>query len=111
MNVLLLLALNFSGFAALCLAMEKHQHEVRGRGLGTARTRQLLVVGWLLLLFTFGLAVHAQAWGIGPVLWLGSLTAAAAVLALWLLPYRRGLILPAALIAPVLAGMAQLLAG
>lgn len=111
MNVLLVLALNFSGFAALCLAMEKHQHEVRGRRLGTARTRQLRLVGWALLLLTFGLAVHAQGWGIGPVLWLGSLTAATAVLALWLLPYRRGWILPAALLAPALAGMAQLLAG
>ncbi|MEA9554765.1 DUF3325 domain-containing protein [Xanthomonas nasturtii] len=111
MSVLLLLALNFSGFAALCLAMEKHQHEVRGRSLGTARTRQLRIVGWLLLSLTFGIAVHAQGWGIGPVLWLGTVTAAAALLSLWLLPYRRALILPAAMAAPVLAGMAQLLAG
>lgn len=42
MSVVLLLALNFSGFAALCLAMEKHQHEVRGRALGMTRSRQLL---------------------------------------------------------------------
>ncbi|APO96050.1 DUF3325 domain-containing protein [Xanthomonas vesicatoria] len=111
MSVLLLLALNFSGFAALCLAMEKHQHEVRGRSLGAARTRQLRSIGWVLLLCTFGLAVRAQGWGIGPVLWLGTLTAAAAPLSLWLLPYRRGAILPAALVAPVLAGMGQLLAG
>ncbi len=40
MSVLLLLALNFSGFAALCLAMDKHQLELRGRLLGTARSRQ-----------------------------------------------------------------------
>lgn len=111
MSVLLLLALNFSGFAALCLAMEKHQHEVRGRSLGAARTRQLRSIGWVLLLCTFGLAVRMQGWGIGPVLWLGTLTAAAAPLSLWLLPYRRGAILPAALLAPVAAGMAQLLAG
>ena len=95
MSVVLLLALNFSGFAALCLAMEKHQHEVRGRALG-----------WLLLLVTFALAVSAQGWGIGSVLWLGTLSAGAAVLSLWLLPYRRGLILPAAIAAPVVAGMA-----
>ncbi|WP_355606582.1 DUF3325 domain-containing protein [Xanthomonas cannabis] len=111
MSVMLLLALNFSGFAALCLAMEKHQHELRGRSLGTARTRQLRSIGWLLLLLAFGLAVRAQGWGIGPVLWLGTLTATAAVLALWLLPYRRGAVLPAAIAVPVLAGAAHLLMG
>ncbi|KPN06988.1 DUF3325 domain-containing protein [Xanthomonas arboricola] len=111
MSVWLLLALNFSGFAALCLAMDKHQQEVRGRTLGAARARQLRVLGWLLLLLTFGLAVHAQGWGIGPVLWLGTLTGAAGLLSLWLLPYRRGLILPTAVAAPVLAGALQLLLG
>ena len=65
MSVVLLLALNFSGFAALCLAMEKHQHEVRGRALGMTRSRQLRALGWLLLLVTFALAVSAQGWGIG----------------------------------------------
>ncbi|MBB4133114.1 MULTISPECIES: DUF3325 domain-containing protein [unclassified Xanthomonas] len=111
MNVLLLLALNFSGCAALCLAMDKHQHEVRGRVLGAARSRQLRALGWLLLLLSGGLAVHAQGWGIGPVLWLGTLTGAAALLSLWLLPYRRGLILPTAVAAPVLTGVMQLLVG
>ncbi|RBC46981.1 DUF3325 domain-containing protein, partial [Xanthomonas oryzae pv. oryzae] len=48
---------------------------------------------------------------IGPVLWLGTLTAAAALLSLWLLPYRRGAIAPAALAAPVLAGVVQVLTG
>ncbi|OAX87844.1 hypothetical protein A7D16_14050 [Xanthomonas nasturtii] len=111
MSVLLLLALNFSGFAALCLAMDKHQQEFRGRLLGAARSRQLRVLGWVLILLTFGLAVHAQGWGIGPVLWLGTLTGAAAVLSLWLLPYRRGAIVPAALVAPVLVGVMQVLMG
>ncbi len=111
MSVLLLLALNFSGFAALCLAMDKHQLKLRGRLLGTARSRQLRVLGWLLLCVTFALAVHAQGWGIGAVLWLGTLTASAAVLSLWLLPYRRGAIVPAAVAAPVLAGVMQVLIG
>ncbi|WP_017165440.1 DUF3325 domain-containing protein [Xanthomonas phaseoli] len=104
MSVLLLLALNFSGFAALCLAMDKHQQQLRGRLLGTTRSRQLRVVGWLLLCLTFALAVHAQGWGIGAVLWLGTLTASAAVLA-------RGAIVPAAVAAPVLAGVVQVLLG
>ncbi|OCG79799.1 DUF3325 family protein, partial [Xanthomonas euvesicatoria] len=54
---------------------------------------------------------HAQGWGIGAVLWLGTLTASAAVLSLWLLPYRRGAIVPAAVAAPVLAGVMQVLIG
>ncbi|MCL1526125.1 DUF3325 domain-containing protein [Xanthomonas nasturtii] len=111
MSVLLLLALNFSGFAALCLAMDKHQQDLRGRLLGAARSRQLRVLGWVVVLLTFALAVHAQGWGIGPVLWLGTLTGAAAVLSLWLLPYRRGAIVPAALAAPVLVGVMQVLLG
>ncbi|XUP37280.1 DUF3325 domain-containing protein (plasmid) [Xanthomonas axonopodis pv. vasculorum] len=110
MNVLLL-ALNFSGLAVLCLAMDKHQQELCGLLLGTARSRQLRVVGWLLLCLSFALAVHAQGWGIGTVLWLGTLTATAAVLSLWLLPYRRGAVVPAAVAAPVLAGVVQVLIG
>ncbi|AAW77636.1 DUF3325 domain-containing protein [Xanthomonas oryzae pv. oryzae] len=111
MSVLLLLALNFSGFAALCLAMDTHRQALHGRVSGAARSRQLRVLGWFLLVLTFGLAVQAQGWGIGPVLWLGTLTAAAALLSLWLLPYRRGAIAPAALAAPVLAGVVQVLTG
>ncbi|AUJ14338.1 hypothetical protein BVV20_00920 [Xanthomonas oryzae pv. oryzae] len=105
----------FSGFAALCRAMDTHRQALHGRVSGAARSRQLRVPGWFLLVLTFGLAVQAQGWGIGPVLWLGTLTAAAALLSLslwlWLLPYRRGAIVPAALAASVLAGVVQVLTG
>lgn len=62
-SVLLLLALNFSGFAALCLAMDTHRQALHGRVSGAARSRQLRVLGWFLLVLTFGLAVQAQGWG------------------------------------------------
>ncbi|MGS0537445.1 DUF3325 domain-containing protein [Xanthomonas oryzae pv. oryzicola] len=93
--------------------MDTHRQALHGRVSGAARSRQLRVPGWFLLVLTFGLAVQAQGWGIGPVLWLGTLTAAAALLSLllWLLPYRRGAIVPAALAAPVLAGVVQVLTG
>ncbi|WP_425479818.1 DUF3325 domain-containing protein [Xanthomonas oryzae] len=93
--------------------MDTHRQALHGRMSGAARSRQLRVPGWFLLVLTFGLAVQAQGWGIGPVLWLGTLTAAAALLSLllWLLPYRRGAIVPAALAAPVLAGVVQVLTG
>ncbi|WP_425526439.1 DUF3325 domain-containing protein [Xanthomonas oryzae] len=93
--------------------MDTHRQALHGRVSGAARSRQLRVPGWFLLVLTFGLAVQAQGWGIGPVLWLGTLTAAAALLSLWLwlLPYRRGAIVPAALAASVLAGVVQVLTG
>ncbi|KAB7769736.1 DUF3325 domain-containing protein [Xanthomonas maliensis] len=109
MNALPVLALNFSALVALCLAMDKHHVEVRARTPTTAGAKRLRALGWLVLLLAFALAVHAQGWGIGSLLWLGTLTATAALLALWLLPYRRRLIVPAAVAAPLLAAVTTLL--
>ncbi|MGD3046760.1 DUF3325 domain-containing protein, partial [Xanthomonas oryzae] len=52
--------------------MDTHRQALHGRVSGAARSRQLRVPGWFLLVLTFGLAVQAQGWGIGPVLWLGT---------------------------------------
>jgi hypothetical protein len=102
----LALGLSFTGFTALCLAMEKHQLELYGKDRATPRRmRQLQVAGWLLLTATFALCVVARGWAIGPVQWLGTLTVTAVVLALWLVPYRPKAIVPAALAAP-LVGLA-----
>jgi hypothetical protein len=107
---LLGLALAFSGFVALCLAMEKHQMELHGARRATpARTRQLRGVGWLLLGAAFACCVTAAGWGIGPVLWLGTLSASAALLTYGLLPYRPRAIVPLALIAPPLGLVGALL--
>jgi hypothetical protein len=98
----LALALSYSGFSALCLAMEKHHLELYGKDRTSPQRMQLLRgLGWLLLAVAFGLSVAARGWAIGPVQWLGALTAGAVVLALWLLPYRPKAIVPAALAAPV----------
>lgn len=100
----LALALNYSGFTALCLAMERHQLELYGRDRAGAQRRRLLrIVGWLLLGLTFGLCVRASGWAVGPVQWLGALTASAALLTFALLPYRPSAIVPTAVTAPLLA--------
>ncbi len=100
------IALAFSGFTALCLAMEKHQLELYGKDrAGPERMRLWRIVGWLLLAAAFALCVSARGWGIGPVLWLGTLSAGAVVVALWLLPYRPNALVPAAAAAPVVAGV------
>lgn len=104
------LASAFSGFVALCLAMEKHQLDLYGRERATPRRRRgFRIVGWSLLALAFALCVSDSGWALGPVLWLGALTASGLLVALWLLPYRPRLVLPAACAAPVLAAVAGLL--
>ncbi|MDL5365678.1 DUF3325 domain-containing protein [Xanthomonas sp. NCPPB 2654] len=104
------LCLAFSGFVALCLAMEKHQLELHGaRRAAPARMRQLRIVGWLLLAAAFACCVTALGWTIGPVLWLGTLSASAALLTYGLLPYRPRAMVPLALAAPPLGLVAALL--
>ncbi|CTP86268.1 DUF3325 domain-containing protein [Xanthomonas graminis] len=107
---LLGLGLAFSGFVALCLAMEKHQLELYGaQRAAPARMRQLRSAGWLLLAAAFACCVTALGWSIGPVLWLGTLSASAALLTYGLLPYRPRAIVPLALAAPPLGLAAALL--
>jgi hypothetical protein len=53
--------------------------------------------------------VTALGWNIGPVLWLGTLSASAALLTYGLLPYRPRAIVPLALAAPPLGLAAALL--
>ncbi|MBN6150142.1 DUF3325 domain-containing protein [Xanthomonas sp. AmX2] len=104
------LALSFSGFAALCLAMEKHQLELYGpRRASPQRMRQLRLAGWLALGAALALCVSDRGWAIGPVLWLGTLTASAVLLAFGLLPYRPRIIVPLAFAAPPLGLAATLL--
>lgn len=98
------LALAYSGFVALCLAMEKHQIELYGKNhANPQRMRALRLLGWLLLFMALIPAVAEYGWAIGSVQWLGALTAGAVILALWLLPYRPKAVVPTALVAPVIA--------
>ncbi|HGM5883914.1 MULTISPECIES: DUF3325 domain-containing protein [Stenotrophomonas] len=87
--MLLTLALSFSAFTALSLAMEKHQHDLHGKAAASpARRTQWRVLGWALLAVAFALCVADHGWAMGPVLWLGTMTLGGAVLSFGLYPYR-----------------------
>jgi hypothetical protein len=53
------------GFAALALAMERHQEDLLGHTLPTPMRRGLRGVGWVALLLALGVIVRAQGWGVG----------------------------------------------
>ncbi|MBF8781805.1 DUF3325 domain-containing protein [Pseudomonas fulva] len=84
--------LGFSGFAALCLAMEKHFNDLLGRKPRQAQTRVLRAGGWALLLLSLVLAVHLRGWAHGLVEWFAVLMAS---VTLWVfgLPYQPRLLL------------------
>jgi hypothetical protein len=100
---LLALTLAYAGFTALALAMHRHHEEVFGsRRIPALRRRGLRVAGWALLAASFPAAVAGWGWTMGPVLWCGLLTAAAAPLVL-LLPVAPRLAAGLATAAPVVA--------
>lgn len=70
------------GFAALALAMERHQRDLLGRRLTGRATLLLRGLGWLLLAASPLEAIARQGWGMGLVVWLGALTLAAAAVLL-----------------------------
>jgi hypothetical protein len=104
------MALAFSGFVALCLAMEKHQMDLHGANRAGAKAMQRLRwTGWALTAAAFVVAVVARGWTIGPLWWLGAMTASGAVITFGLLPYRPRWMKPAALALPLIALMSMLL--
>lgn len=108
--MLLSLALAFSGFTALCLAMDKHQLEPSGtaRAAGGS-TRRIGWAGWTLLAAALAAAVLARGWAVGAVLWLGAMTLGGIVITYGLLPYRPRWIKPLAYALPIAAGLLWLL--
>ena len=103
---LLACALCYSGFTALCLAMEKHQLELYGKARASVqRMRVWRIVGWLLLALSLLICVRVDGWNIGPVYWLGALSVSALLLAFWLLPYRPKVIAPLAWGLPLVAAV------
>ncbi|WP_207538323.1 DUF3325 domain-containing protein [Sabulicella rubraurantiaca] len=95
----------FAGFAALCLAMERHHGDALGtRRIPARRALVLRVAGWLLLALSLPLCASGWGWGMGVVAWCGTLSAAALPLVL-LLSYAPRLITWLALALPPLAGL------
>lgn len=108
--ILLPVALSFSAFSALSLAMEKHQLELHGKTAATSVHRTCWrYLGWTLLALTFGLCVWSDGWSLGPVLWLGAMTISGVLIAYGLYPYRPHWIVPLAGVLPLLGLGAALL--
>jgi hypothetical protein len=100
--MLLAIAVCFSSFTALSLAMDKHQLDLHGKAAATpARMRLWRWLGWMLLALGFGLCVWDHGWAAGPVLWLGAMTVSGMLIAFGLYPFRPRWIAPLAWVLPV----------
>ncbi|WDY58820.1 DUF3325 domain-containing protein [Pseudomonas sp. PSKL.D1] len=102
--------IGFAGFVGLCLAMEKHFHELLGRKARPAQLRALRVGGWLLLALSLFQAVHLRGWAHGLVEWSAVLMAG---VTLWVfgLPYQPRLLLGLAAVSLVLGPLFAIFAG
>ena len=67
MTHLAVFTLSLLGFAALALAMERHQDDLFGRALPCRTTLALRSAGWAALLLALVAGVRAQGWGLGLV--------------------------------------------
>lgn len=84
-----LLPLTLLAFAALMLAMDRHQEDLFGRVLAARTTRLLRCTGWALLAVALIPAIHLQGVGLGLVSWFGHLSLAAWVVYLVLVVVER----------------------
>lgn len=102
--------IGFAGFAALCLAMDKHFSDLLGRKPKAGQLRSLRLAGWLLLTVSLVLSVHQRGWAHGLVEWIAVLMAG---VTLWVfgLPYQPRLLLGAAAVSLILGPMLALFAG
>jgi hypothetical protein len=84
---MIVLALNYSSWALLCLAVARHHRQHFGAEASPRRARLLRLSGWLATLAAWVISVRWRGWDIGSVDWCASwmLTAIAWVL---LQPYR-----------------------
>lgn len=89
LNHLLVFLLALAAFAALALAMERHQQDLFGRELRGSATRNLRIAGWLLLFAALLLAVAGQGWNFGLVAYSGHTSAAAGMVFAALLAWNR----------------------
>ena len=76
--------LALAGFATLALSMWKHHRDLFGKPPSRRRALALRSMGWALLGLSFAACVLQSGWAVGPVLWLGVLTAAALTITLTL---------------------------
>lgn len=82
----LALALCYSGWLAICLAMPKHCRQVLRREPAPSARTVLKGVGGISLATSLGVLVKSNGWSFGPVEWVAQLTVTSLFLVL-LLPY------------------------
>ena len=85
----LVFTLSLAAFAALALAMERHQDDLFGRPLPARRTRALRVAGWAALLLALTVAVCSEGWGLGLVTLSGHTSLCAAIVCVALILRQR----------------------
>lgn len=103
------LLLSFCGFAALSLAMDRHQEDVLGRALAGLHNHVLQAAGTGLLVLALLACMVGKTASVAAVDWLGLLTFAALAVAALLSYFPRAL-LPAAGVALLAAAAAALFA-
>ena len=86
---LLSMLLCIPGFAALALAMERHQEDVFKAALSPATTRLVRVAGWALLLLALLLLVRTRGWSLGLIAYSGHTSFAAGVVFVALVGLER----------------------
>lgn len=89
---LMALLLGFAGFAALSLAMDRHQEQVLGRALTAAPNHGLRAAGTALLLLALGTCMLPQSQSVAAAVWLGLLSFAALAVAALLSYFPRALL-------------------
>lgn len=77
-------ALSLFAFALLGLATDAHHRRRLGVPPSRARQAALRRTAWPLLALAFAAAIATEGWIFGPVLWCGTVMAAAAATFLWL---------------------------
>jgi len=83
------LLISLAAFAALALAMDRHQEDLFGRALSVRVTRLLRILGWLGLLLALWVIVGRQGWGLGLVSYSGCTSLAAGLVFLALVVHDR----------------------
>ncbi len=92
----------YTGLTLLCLAMTRHFRQVWNCEPSVRGSRWLRVLGWMFIAAALIACVGAGSWSLGLVGWAGALTAAALVL-IFLLPYRPKTAVALAGVAPIVA--------
>lgn len=109
MNAWIALAFGLAGFAALSLAMERHQAQVFGRPLARAGTLRWRLAGIALLGLSLAACLMHWRTSVALAAWLGVLTPAGLAVA-WLLTYRPRRLPPVAWLALALGAVGLVLA-